>query len=39
MFVATSSEINPPIPPENFRAMVAAVGELTNANFTSGAPA
>ncbi|MBU4285404.1 MAG: hypothetical protein L6437_10105 [Kiritimatiellae bacterium] len=30
MFVASSSEINPPIPPENFRAMVAAVGELQN---------
>jgi len=30
MFVASSSEINPPIPPENFRAMVEAVGELTN---------
>ncbi len=26
MFVASSSEINPPIPPENFRAMVEAVG-------------
>lgn len=25
MFVASSSEINPPIPPENFRAMVSAV--------------
>ena len=30
MFVASSSEINPPIPPENFRAMVEAVGEMTN---------
>lgn len=29
MFVASSSEINPPIPPENFRAMVEAVGEIT----------
>lgn len=28
MFVASSSEINPPIPPENFRAMVEAVGSL-----------
>ena len=27
MFVASSSEINPPIPPANFRAMVEAVGE------------
>jgi len=26
MFIASSSEINPPIPPENFRAMVEAVG-------------
>jgi hypothetical protein len=30
MFVASSSEINPPIPPENFTAMIEAVGELTN---------
>jgi hypothetical protein len=30
MFVASSSEINPPIPPENFRAMVEAVWELGN---------
>jgi hypothetical protein len=37
MFVASSSEINPPIPPENFRALVAAVGELTNQDFTPGA--
>lgn len=29
MFVASSSEINPPIPPENFRAMVEAVLETT----------
>lgn len=28
MFVASSSEINPPIPPENFRAMVEAVDEM-----------
>ena len=34
MFVATSSEINPPIPPENFRAMVAAVGEVCNPQMT-----
>ena len=27
LFVASSSEINPPIPPENFRAMVEAVWE------------
>lgn len=30
MFIATSSEINPPIPSENFRAMIEAVWELTN---------
>ena len=30
MFVASSSEINPPIKPENFRAMVNAVGDLWN---------
>jgi hypothetical protein len=29
MFVASSSEINPPIPPENFAAMIEAVGEVT----------
>ena len=28
MFVASSSEINPPIPPENFRAMVEAVNGM-----------
>jgi len=33
MFVASSSEINPPIPPENFKAMVDAVGELRNPRF------
>lgn len=35
MFVATSSEINPPIRTENFIAMVEAVGELANENFES----
>ncbi len=35
MFVASSSEINPPIKPENFQAMVEAVGELCNPDFTS----
>jgi uroporphyrinogen decarboxylase len=30
MFVASSSEINPPIKPENFKAMVDAEGELWN---------
>ena len=33
MFVASSSEINPPIKPENFRAMVDAVGEMLNLAF------
>jgi len=33
MLVASSSEINPPIPPENFRSMVEAVGELRNPDF------
>ena len=33
MFVASSSEINPPIRPENFMAMVEAVGELRNPSF------
>lgn len=36
MFVASSSEINPPIPAANFRAMVAAVGELRNPDFRPG---
>lgn len=30
MFIASSSEINPPIPPENFKAMVEAAGEIIN---------
>jgi len=33
MFVGTSSEVNPPIKPENFRAMVEAVGEIFNPDF------
>lgn len=33
MFVATSSEINPPIKPENFKAMVDAVGELLRPEY------
>ncbi len=33
MLVASSSEINPPIRPENFRAMVEAVGSLRNPQF------
>ena len=36
MFVASSSEINPPIPPENYRAMVKAVGEMLNPSFKRG---
>ena len=35
MFVASSSEINPPIKPESFQAMVAAVGELRNDDFVA----
>jgi hypothetical protein len=34
MFVATSSEINPPIKPGNFRAMVEATGSLQNGNWS-----
>jgi hypothetical protein len=33
LFVATSSEINPTVPAENFLAMVAAVGECVNLGF------
>jgi len=33
MFVATSSEINPPIKPYNFKAMVDTVGENINPVF------
>ena len=33
VFIATSSEINPTIPPENFKAMVEAVGEHPNPGF------
>jgi len=36
MFVASSSEINPPIPRENFRAMVEAVGTLRNPRVIHG---
>jgi len=31
MFVASSSEINPPVKPENFKAMLAAAGEFNHA--------
>jgi uroporphyrinogen-III decarboxylase len=33
IFIDTSSEINPPIPPENFIAMVEAVNEKRNSKF------
>jgi hypothetical protein len=33
MFVASSSEISPPIPPENFWAMIDAVGSMRNPAF------
>ncbi len=33
MFVASSSEINPPIPADNFAAMVGAVGRMRNPAF------
>jgi len=33
MFVASSSEINPPIPAENYQAMVDAVGAVRNPRF------
>jgi hypothetical protein len=33
VFIASSSEINPTIPPANFRAMVDAVGEHPNPDF------
>ncbi len=33
MFVATSSEINPPVKPENYKAMVEAVGQVYNKDF------
>jgi Uroporphyrinogen decarboxylase (URO-D) len=38
LFVASSSEINPPIPPESFRAMVEAVGEMVNPSFAHSRP-
>ncbi|MFA6107968.1 MAG: uroporphyrinogen decarboxylase family protein [Candidatus Latescibacterota bacterium] len=37
MFVASSSEINPPVPPANFRAMVEAVGQTRRAADPDGA--
>ncbi len=38
MFVASSSEINPPISPENFKAMIEAVGENCNPSFLGSSP-
>jgi hypothetical protein len=35
MFVGTSSEINPPVKPQNFKAMVGAVGEILNPDFAA----
>lgn len=36
MFVGTSSEVNPPIQPGSFRAMVDAVGSMTNPKCACG---
>jgi len=33
--VGTSSEVNPPIRPENYQAMVEAVGEIRNPDFVA----
>ncbi len=38
MFVGSSSEINPGVQPENYRAMVRAVGELRNPDFADEVP-
>jgi len=35
IFIDTSSEINPPILPENYKAMIEAVGEILNDDFAS----
>ena len=35
MFMDTSGEINPPVKPENFRAMVEATGEIINPDFVA----
>ncbi len=35
MFVGSSSEINPPIRPENYQAMLEAVGEIRNPAFAA----
>jgi uroporphyrinogen decarboxylase len=36
LLVGTSSEVNPPIKPENYRAMVEAVGATLNRDFSGG---
>jgi hypothetical protein len=33
MFVGTSSEVNPLVMPENFKAMIDSVGEVLNPDF------
>ena len=33
MFMATSAEINPPVKPLNYKAMIDAAGELWNSDF------
>jgi len=35
MFLATSSEINPPVQPDNFQAMINAAGEIRNPDYYS----
>jgi len=35
VFIGTSSEVNPPIRPENFVAMVEAVGSILNPDFVA----
>ena len=39
MFIASSSEINPPVRPENFRAMIEAAGQIRNPEFTAACAA
>jgi len=36
IFIDTSSEINPPIQPDNFRAMIETAGEIWNREFRPG---
>ena len=35
-FIGTSSEVNPPVKPEKFRAMVETVGTIWNPDFSAG---